>query len=748
MEVYLSTCEEQERRLSDLTDLNSYQKYSSKEFYHVAADSAYRAWTHLVSHLLGNERPGSETVDSQFLRSEALIIYAIVHYSGADAEVSDRAEAFLECRQAPSGVWHLFDQDQEGALAATTWAVLALDRSGSLIAQAAAQRGRRWIKATIEKASQSLSDFGHAFALAALTTEHNVNLPSEQVTTISGILDNLAWSQHANGRWVRPKFYGSIDPALTAWVLSSLHRADQFVASTSPRLKEAIQSLSEDQRTDGFWSDGPSIDANVVATSTAILALLEYDSSHENLVRGISWIVETQEQNGGWQNDPKGNGRTSLEATALAMLALDKFASSPTNPDNTVSQVNIDVRSETLSSESIYDLSICETWHGLPQTRPLDHTMYQALDRYAEEKLPVPQIEDTILSGGSIEIHGVYPAHFSALTEDRGLTSISLVDFDRKPATKKFNWVRPKFFHARRDQRSILAVAVIPGRDYFFHYATIVRHYIHKLTENPSDFLSLYRYPVAERRLSSWTEFNHRFVHRGDRVILGYVEEIADLLKGANIAEQIGCDENDFYGSYRYRLFDGSTLNLLGVKFSFWGSISASLVESICHSGATEIIYLAKLGALSSPEHIYSRIFAPQSFFLVHHDTLISKIESPPNRILEWSPHISTGAHVSVPTVLEEDYKMRRTVTEFGAQSIDNEISQMAEAVAIHNSVHKTEVTFSAIHFATDYIRSESERTLTTTFDLGNDKIGSARINKRKMISRIAEGVLFPYLNS
>jgi len=670
-----------------------------------------------------------------------------VQYSGVDAQIADRAEAYLECHQAPSGAWHLFDQDQEVALAATTWAVLALERSGALIAQAAAQRGRRWIKTTIENAnSQSLSEFGRAFALAALTPKDNLTLSSEQITAILGLLDNLARSQHANGRWVRPKFYGSIDPALTARVLLSLHRADRFIAPTPPRLNEAIQSLFEDQRTDGFWSDGPSIDANVLATSTAILALLDYDATHEGLVRGISWIIETQEQNGGWQNDPKGNGRTSLEATALAMLALDKFAYLPTNPENVVPQVNIDVRNETLSRQSIYDLSFCETWHGLPQTRPLDHTMYQALDRYTEEKLPGPQIEDTILSGGSIEVHGIYPAHFSALTEERGLTSISLVDFDRKPATKKFNWVRPKFFHARRNQTPILAVAVIPGRDYFFHYATIVRHYIHKLTENPSEFLSLYRYPVAERRLSSWTELNHRFVHRGDRVILGYVEEIANLINGANIAEQIGYDENDFYGSYRYRLPDGSTLNLLGVKYSFWGSISASLVESICHGGATEIIYLAKLGTLSSPEHIYSRIFAPQDFYLVHHDTLISRVESPPNRILEWNPKLSTGAHVSVPTVLEEDYKMRRIVTEFGAQSIDNEISQMAEAVAIHNSVHRTAVTFSAIHFATDYIRSESERTLKTTFDLGNDKIGSARTNKSRMICRIAEDVLFPYL--
>jgi hypothetical protein len=47
---------------------------------------------------------------------------------------------------------------------------------------------------------------------------------------------------------------------------------------------------------------------------------------------------------------------------------------------------------------------------------------------------------------------------------------------------------------------------------------------------------------------------------------------------------------------------------------------------------------------------------------------------------------------------------------------------------------------------ATDYIRHEDERSLTTAFDLGNDKTADARGQKESMIHRIANDILFPYL--
>jgi hypothetical protein len=483
----------------------------------------------------------------------------------------------------------------------------------------------------------------------------------------------------------------------------------------------------------------------VLATAAVSLALLERGVAPEATARGIAWLIETQEEDGGWQMDAQGGGRSSRRATHLASLALNAFAHP--SPDRADAPTWPNAAGQAMALEDVYALSLRETWHGLPQTRPIDHTMFQALDIYAKEKLPVGSIEKIVRAGGGIEIHGVYPQHFEQHAAGLGLTELAEVDFERKPKNKRFNWVRPKFFEARRGVQPILAAAVIPGRDYFFHYATIVRHYLHALTADTGTPISLARYPTAERRLASWTELDERFVRPGDRVLLGYVEAIAGLLDERGAGDRLDYQENDFYGSFRYRLRDGSILNLLGVKYSYWGSLSAALVEGLCQQGATEILYIAKLGTFSSPDHIYSRIFAPDSYYVLHHDVVIRKVPPPRNGVLERMPGLATGAHVSIPTVLEEDYKMRRAASEVGAQSIDNEISQMAEAIAVHNTVCGADVSFSALHMATDYIRDEHERTLSTRFDLGNDKTLGARANKRDMIRRIADEALFPYLD-
>jgi len=703
-----------------------------------ALDAAERAHAFVAATLSGVRSLPFALDPEEDPDSERQLLEVLRRYRPEDAGSCDQPSSAAESSQAQAFVPAPLHHD-EALLETMIWAVLSLDADAAirnLAQQPSLATARAHAEWTGEEALSTLLQLAGTIIEVSADQEPR---RAAHATLLRRLVRRLARSQRPDGRWLIAGSAGSCDPILTGLALLWLRHAGPLLASLPVRLDDAVAALTEDQATDGAWPDRSGLEASVPATAVAALALLVDGTELEVARCGIAWLIATQEQDGGWQIDPRGKGQSSSRATHLAILALDAFA-----------RCHRFARTGGAATEvatgDLYSLSRTETWHGLPRTRPLDHTMFRALDRYAEEKLPARAIERTLLDDGAIEVHGIYPEHFASQAATLGLAVLAEIDFDRKPKSKRYNRVRPRFFEARRGDRKVVAAAVIPGADYFFHYATLIRHYVHGLTEDPEAVISLARYPIAERRLANWTGLDARFVRPGDRVLLGYVEAIAALLEEQG-ATRIDFQENDYYGSDRFRLRDGSVLNLLGVKYSYWGSISGTLVESLCHRGAAEILYVAKLGTLSSPDHIYSRIFVPGRFYLLHRDVVIREVRSPRNAVLAQRSGLSTGVHVSIPTVLEEDYRMRRTATRCAAQSIDNEISQMAEAVAVHNAIERADVAFSAIHMATDYIRDVHERALPTRFDLGNDKTAGARSNKQEMIHRIANEVLFPYLD-
>jgi hypothetical protein len=114
------------------------------------------------------------------------------------------------------------------------------------------------------------------------------------------------------------------------------------------------------------------------------------------------------------------------------------------------------------------------------------------------------------------------------------------------------------------------------------------------------------------------------------------------------------------------------------------------------------------------------------------------KINDLKNSLLEFKPELTTGSHVSVPTVLEEDYQQRSITSQLHINSIDNEISQIAFAIRKHNQEQGTGISFSAVHFATDYVRQLEKVELETPFDLSNNRSKDAREGKTKMIRKIS----------
>lgn len=396
----------------------------------------------------------------------------------------------------------------------------------------------------------------------------------------------------------------------------------------------------------------------------------------------------------------------------------------------------------------IYRRCAVESWDLLPSCRPLDHTMYDALDDYVAQKLPVDALRDALLERLPIEIHGIYPDHFPVLAESLGWSDLVPVAFRPSRRGKRLNNVRPVYFRGRRAGRESLVIAVTPGREYLRHYAGLVRHHLFLHTSRAEEHISVVRYPEAERTIAHWTGFDRAMVRPGDTVVLGYVDEIEAMLLAAGVIAPLGGSrDTSFYSSRRYRSRAGRTVNFIGVRFSFWGGIAGRLAAAACQRGAQTILYCGKLGALSSPSDVYTRIFCPSAYHLLEHSRFAGAITAPPNPILERFPELDSAAHVSVPTVIEEDYLQRTVAAGLSATSIDNEIAHMAGAVSAFNGKAGT-TGFAALHFATDYVRGEHERSLPVPLNLSNNRTTVALDRKQQAIARLCDRYLGPYLDA
>lgn len=714
---------------------------------YAAARAGHRIYDYLCAQLFRGGRDTPALTSRSDLRALAAAARGVLGFPAGAGQMRAAARHFLISIQRPDGAFARIDENPSVAAIQTAIVLRGLAHCPDDEARFAAVRSRSFLSAVAELAvSDDASRSAGALAACLLGLTHIEKLAtgtSGDVEITKHLRTRLLANQGRSGGWsVRER---EVDPFLTALALQSLIAS----AVTGPHEEKAIvhaaDALKALQRDNGCWSDPEQdiLEAPRV-TGQALLALSALDRDDISVSAGVSWLLGTQEEVGGWQRDPTLNRAPSVVATAAPFLALIAFAGElMAEPSLSWATVSRDLAADV---PDLYAVRYIDSWHGLPYTRPLDHTMAWALDDYARQKVPFEVLADTIAKDGAVEIHQILPAHFQDRAEALGFSECVEVPFKKKPAEKRWNYGRPGFFSVRRDGCPRLCVAVIPGRDYFFHYASIVRHATRLLTTDAEQRVILFRYPIAETFFFGWAGLGAAFVSPGDRVVLGYVNEIEELLSGVADVKALGSHRNEYFGSTRYRLPDGTVLNLIGVTLSYWGSLGGDVVRRICRLGASEIIYIAKLGCLTGFEDVYSKIFVPDQFAVLHHSEVIEVVSGLPNGILAAKPELATGLHVSVPTVLEEDYLQRATAEHLHASSIDNEISQMAVNVALHNNVHADAVRFSATHFATDYIRGPKQRTLRTDFDLSNDKTEAARHHKRGMIQRIAKNVLFPYL--
>lgn len=363
------------------------------------------------------------------------------------------------------------------------------------------------------------------------------------------------------------------------------------------------------------------------------------------------------------------------------------------------------------------------------------HTMGSVLTKYVLQKIPYNLIKYYLDNNLPIEIYGIFPNHFKIYAKKiLKENDIKEVKFHYFSSVKKFNFIRPKFFELNNK----LAIAVNPGKDYIYHYASFIKYLISLFKINKHK-VNIYRFPFAELVIGDLTGINS-FIKKNDRVLIGYVNEIKERIdKDTNIykIKLIETNNNQFYTSYRYLLPNKSVLNLLGVKFSFWGDISAKLASEICQKEVKEIIYIGKLGCLTKIKDIYSKIFSPSRFLIVKENEVLSIVSNLKNNFLNFYPYLNSGSHISVPTVIEETIIQREIAQKFYVKSIDNEISQIAHMVYLFNLNRRNKISFSAIHMATDYLKNKDDHFDFVKLNLTNNRIKEAIKKKNKMLDKI-----------
>ncbi len=367
----------------------------------------------------------------------------------------------------------------------------------------------------------------------------------------------------------------------------------------------------------------------------------------------------------------------------------------------------------------------------IPGAEAASHTMGAAVDTYVAQRVPRSLLDRALAEEIPVEVHGIYPSHMPAVIPG---AAVLVTDWNVRPG-KVYNRIRPHCFLSppgRHGRGDYLIVAVPPGCDYVLHYASLVDHYLRTSGPPTAGLRRVVRYPAAEESIAAWVGLPG-LVGPGDRILIGYVQQLVPLLCAAG-AQVTGRTGNAYCELVRLRFPGGAEVGALGVRFSFWGCMSARLAAACAEHGASEIIYAGKLGTLMDPAGIYSRLFVPSRYARAGRvDGLLPAAQTPANPLLDRYPVLDSGVHISVGTVLEEDDALRARAQSLNAASIDNEISQIAAALGEAGSA-----AFSAIHFATDYLPGPGEHLPRPTFNLTNNRRDDARARRDLMLRQVA----------
>ncbi len=364
-----------------------------------------------------------------------------------------------------------------------------------------------------------------------------------------------------------------------------------------------------------------------------------------------------------------------------------------------------------------------------------EHTMSIGLEKYIYKKIPVHDLlmYAPLLSG--IEVHGVYP-DLKLFEELLKKVKILKIISKSGPKPGNSNSLRPLFLLVEDDKkRNLLICCVTPGRDLLLHYASMITYVLKKYSNLK---VLTYAYPIAESKIDKWTNLDENFIFPGDIVIMGYATFFKSKLFQDTNFSLITTNENQFYTTTRFLCDNGSVVNCLEANYGHWGNISDRLAKKICQLEAYEIIHIGKVGTLVSLKEVYQRVYIPSRFLVGRRSEILCSDVNIKNSLSYINEHASQ-VHVSVSTTMEETFKQRNDLKCLNVETIDIESSKIAQAVASFNGNSALKVRFGAIHFSSDYLKSENEIDLSPKYDLSTERMPQADHKKKLILNKIYE---------
>ncbi|WP_299870997.1 HD domain-containing protein [uncultured Sulfitobacter sp.] len=284
-------------------------------------------------------------------------------------------------------------------------------------------------------------------------------------------------------------------------------------------------------------------------------------------------------------------------------------------------------------------------------------------------------------------------------------------------------------FHRGQETETTVAAA------FNFSVEEAAQIYDHYIANNR---LWQFHYPEVMTQFSDWSGLDEVLlssdaIHSNDIVVIGYVDQIKEALKTQHgFSDLSGNDDfipfgpKNLYGiTVLLSRNDKKRIVLLGFRHSFWGRTAAKIARSCIEMGAKEIVYVAKAGTRTGPHN-------PDDVSNKHYLSLIGKqyhiwegdASKPEGEVRtislpegqsslanlfteeQYSKNRSNN-HISVPTVIGEDFKQYQTYGAYNPSTIDNEISYIAEEIAdYHKKTDNSHVCLTCIHFITDLVVS------------------------------------------
>lgn len=275
---------------------------------------------------------------------------------------------------------------------------------------------------------------------------------------------------------------------------------------------------------------------------------------------------------------------------------------------------------------------------------------------------------------------------------------------------KLFNFMRPTI-NLCGDE---VELRCFPGIDYVFHFSNVLSSYSYLMNYKIDINCMLPSEEICWKELCNSSLKN---IPKVDTVIMGYVEGL-DFLSYDK--EWLG------EGNFLYKRINtksGKAI-LLGCKHTYWGEIAGRIIVFLSMLGVKRVIYSGKLGTLDS-QCIPNESIATGNMSRLPNGELViwdNLFES------YTSPLINKGAHITVPSVLQETkWWVEQTKNEF--MFVDPEIGHMAYAAQQNN------IQYSYLHIVSDNLSRKY------SYDLSNERKIEVISKRCELMKTIGEAI-------